>query len=185
MNQWINQSVSLSVNQSSNQSISLGLIQATWPVERKKQEHTRTRDVLPYINRTQAAEVTPGSDGMIPSAAAWRHLQRARYNASCSKTDHSVAAEGWCQFTTRCLSLVTLTFDLWPWHWNMSQRGNKHVFPVNLAEIRSAVSETSDSQTKWKKNNKVADSARNRTLHSLLHVVVKRTTIQLERKEGN
>jgi len=31
---------------------------------------TRAKDVLPNINRTQAAEITPGSDGMVPSAAA-------------------------------------------------------------------------------------------------------------------
>jgi len=28
------------------------------------------KDVLPKINRTQAAEITPGSDRMVPSAAA-------------------------------------------------------------------------------------------------------------------
>jgi len=31
------------------------------------------------------------------------------------------------------LSLVTLTFDLWPWRSNSSERGTKHVFTVNLA----------------------------------------------------
>jgi len=42
----------------------------------------------------------------------------------------------------------------------------KDVFPVNLAQIRSAIPEIFDSQTK-----KVTDSAKNRTLHSSLHVV--------------
>jgi len=37
------------------------------------------------------------------------------------------------------LSLVTLTFDRWPWHSNSSERGTKHVFRVHLAQIRSAV----------------------------------------------
>jgi len=37
------------------------------------------------------------------------------------------------------LSLVTLTFDLSPWHSNSSERGTKHVFRVNLAQIRSEV----------------------------------------------
>jgi len=46
------------------------------------------------------------------------------------------------------LSLVTLTFDLWPWHSNFSERGTKHVLPVNLAQIRSAVSEIFHTQTK-------------------------------------
>jgi len=39
------------------------------------------------------------------------------------------------------LFLVTLTFDLWPWHSNSSERGTKHVFHVNFAQIRSAVPE--------------------------------------------
>jgi len=52
---------------------------------------TRAKDVLPNTNRTQAATtlrprclctpVTPDSDGMVPSAVAWRYLRRARYNA--------------------------------------------------------------------------------------------------------
>jgi len=29
----------------------------------------RAKDVLPNTNRTQATEITPGSDGMVPSAA--------------------------------------------------------------------------------------------------------------------
>jgi len=41
------------------------------------------------------------------------------------------------------LSLVTLTFDLC-----LSERGTKHVFRVNLAQICSAVPEISDAQTK-------------------------------------
>ena len=56
--------------------------------------------------------------------------------------------------------LVTLTFDLWPWHSNSSKRWTKHVFTVNLAQIRSAVPEIFDPQAK----NKVTDSAKNRTL---------------------
>jgi len=39
---------------------------------------TRAKDVLPNINRTQAPEITPGSDGMVPSAHARRYLQSAR-----------------------------------------------------------------------------------------------------------
>jgi len=44
---------------------------------------------------------------------------------------------------------------------------------VNLAQIRSAVPEIFDSQSKKTKTkqNKVTDSAKNRTLRSLLHVV--------------
>jgi len=48
----------------------------------------------------------------------------------------------------RFLSLVTLTFDLWPWHSNSSERSTKHVFPMNLAQIRSSVPDISHAQTK-------------------------------------
>jgi len=41
--------------------------------------------------------------------------------------------------------------DLWPWHSNSSERGTKHIFPVNLAQIRSAVPEIFYSQTNKKK----------------------------------
>jgi len=45
----------------------------------------------------------PGSNGMVPSAAARRHLQRARSISSLQVADGSAE---------RVLSLVTLTFDL-------------------------------------------------------------------------
>jgi len=38
--------------------------------------------------------------------------------------------------------------DLWLWHSNSSKRGTKHVFPVNLARIRSAVPDIFHTQTK-------------------------------------
>jgi len=56
--------------------------------------------------------------------------------------------------------------DLWPWHSNSSQRGTKHVFHVNVAEIRLAVPEIFHTQIK-----KVTDSAKNRTLRSSLRAV--------------
>jgi len=42
----------------------------------------------------------------------------------------------------------TLTFDLWPWSSNSSERGTKHVFRVNFAQIRSAIPEIFHTQTK-------------------------------------
>jgi len=42
----------------------------------------------------QDAKITPGSHGMVLSAAEWRNLQRMHYNESCSRTDHSIAAGG-------------------------------------------------------------------------------------------
>jgi len=38
--------------------------------------------------------------------------------------------------------------DLWFWLSNSSERGTKHVFPVNLVQIRSAVPEIFYAQTK-------------------------------------
>jgi len=46
------------------------------------------------------------------------------------------------------LSLVTLTFDIWPWPSNSSERGTKHIFRVNLPQIRSAIFEIFHIQTK-------------------------------------
>jgi len=43
----------------------------------KQQIKTRARDVLLNINLTEAPEITTGSDGMTPSAADARCLQRA------------------------------------------------------------------------------------------------------------
>ena len=54
----------------------------------------------------------------------------------------------------RFLSLLTLTFDLWNWHSNLSEQGTKHVFPVNLAQIRSAVPEIFHTQTKKSQRQK-------------------------------
>ena len=61
--------------------------------------------------------------------------------------------------------------DLWPWPSNSSKRGTKHVFPMNLAQICSAVPR--DILYTNKKNKKVTDNAKNRTLRSLLHVVMR------------
>jgi len=61
--------------------------------------------------------ITTGSDGMVPSADARRY---------------AIFSER----VTVHFSLVTLIFDLWPWHSNSSEREIKHVFSVNLAQIR-------------------------------------------------
>jgi len=76
---------------------------------------TRDKDVLPKKSCTQAPKVTPSqprSDGMAPSAAAWRCLQRVH--------------------TIRMLSGVTgvqcIFCTWWPWHSNSSELRTKHVF---------------------------------------------------------
>jgi len=47
---------------------------------------------------------------------------------------------------------------LWLWHSKSSERETNHVFPLNLAQIRSAVQEIYEWQTKWQTNKKVTDS---------------------------
>jgi len=90
---------------------------------------------------------------------AGRPVDNALDHAACSRWDNSVTAGGRWEYTANFLSLVILTFDLWPWQSISSERETKHVVPVNLAQILSAVPEIFDSQTKneWKK---VTDSAK-------------------------
>jgi len=57
-------------------------------------------------------------------------------------------------------------FDFRPWPSNLSERGTKHVFRVNLAQIRSAVSEIFHTQTKTQ-----TAGAKNRTFRSSLRAV--------------
>jgi len=84
------------------------------------------------------AAVTPNSDGMVPPAAGWRHLQRTAYatlhNALSSMGRNTPFGD----------------FDLWPWHSNSSEQGTKYVFHVNLAQIRSTVPKIFHTKTKWK-----------------------------------
>jgi len=93
----------------------------------------------------------PGNDGMVPSAAAWRYLQHVRYNAFSMGRN-----------------FVPGDLYLWPWHSNSSERGTKHVFHVNLMQIRSAVSDIFHTQ---RNKNKKSHSTKNRTLGSLLCVI--------------
>jgi len=80
----------------------------------KKTQNWRLK-MFYQTNRTQAVEITPSSNGMVLSAAAWRCLQRVHDNASCSRTDHSFAArhDGSAQRV-----FVPGDLDFWPWHAN-------------------------------------------------------------------
>jgi len=100
--------------------------------------------------------ITPGSDGMVPSAAAWHYLQRARYSAlSIAISTKSHVCCLW-----------------WPWPLNLSKRETKHIFPVHLTQIRSAVPKVFHTQTK------ITDSAKNKTIqftacgNNFLNVVI-------------
>ena len=77
--------------------------------------HTQTKNYRlkmsnQNINRMQAAEITPGSDGMVPSAAAWRYLHRACSIPSLPGGDGSAQR-------------VFVPGDLDLWHSNSSKRG--------------------------------------------------------------
>jgi len=108
----------------------------------KKQKQARAEDVLQNTDCTQAANITPWQQRNGLSAGAWHCLQWA-----CSI----------CMLLgmmgVHSAFFVPTDVDLSPWHSNSSKRGNKHVFAVNLAQIRLAVPEIFHAQTK--KNKKV------------------------------
>ena len=100
---------------------------------------------------------------MVLSAAVWPCLQRARYNVSCSRMDHSVTVEGhiFCPGITltfdldvqTCLSEGPNTFPPWIWHKSV-QRFLRYLIH------------------KQTKKNRVTDSTKNRTLRSSRRVVI-------------
>jgi len=61
---------------------------------------------------------------------------------------HEPRASCWKGWKMPLLSLMTLTFDLWPWPPKSSERWTKHVFRMNLSQIRSAVPDIFHTQTK-------------------------------------
>ena len=106
---------------------------------------------------------------MVQSAAAWHYLQWPHYNASCSRMDHSVAAGGGDR------SAQHLFWSWWPWPLTLT-------FKLVAARDQTRLpcefgaNPFSHSRDIWfanKKNKqKVTDSAKNRTLRSLLRAVI-------------
>ena len=97
----------------------------------------------PTVHASAYTTVTPsppGGHGMVPSPVV-RHLQRTAQALECIVNGHDAAV-------FRVLSLVTLTFDLDIQHLSEQGTKHKHVFPVNLAQILSAVPEIFHKQTK-------------------------------------
>jgi len=95
------------------------------------------KDVLPNINCTRAAEIdlnlqTHLSEGPNMSSAWICCISIQQFLRYLLKTPFF------------CLS----DLDLWPWHSNLTEQGTKHVFTVNMAQVRSAVSEIFHTQTK-------------------------------------
>jgi len=94
--------------------------------------------------------ITSGSNGMVLSAAAWRYLQRARYNALSMgiSAKNPVLCPRWSW-------LSTLTFKLFP---ARDQTRRPSEFGVNPFSGSRNISYT---------NKKVTDSAKNRTLRKI------------------
>jgi len=82
----------------------------------------------------QAQRTHPGEDTPLQRSSrllSRRYLQRERSILSTTR--------GCCECAASFLSLVTLTFGLWFWHSNSSERRTKHAFRENFAQIRSAI----------------------------------------------
>jgi len=85
-----------------------------------------------YTARKPPSACTP----VTPTPPAATQWSRLLLNLVCSI--RRKRSNAWSLGTTQqfsvCWSLVTLTFDLWPWHSELIQAmGTKHVFDVNLA----------------------------------------------------
>jgi len=119
----------------------------------KTKEKTKAKQVLPNVHCTQAAKSS--CHCALPSATEWCYLLM------------HIICRAWCTpYNALSMGMMQQFSQLcpwwpwsWPWHSNSSERGSKHVFPVNLAQICSAVPEIFDAQTK-----KVTVSAKNRTI---------------------
>jgi len=104
---------------------------------------------LPNINRTQAAFIVTCHS---PAATQWcRLLLRAAYGLQ--RTPHLTMHCQWGSLSSFSF-FVSGDLDLWPWHSNSSERGSKHVFQVNLAQIRLAVPEIFHSYTNKEKSHR-------------------------------
>jgi len=132
-------------------------VKSSFKLELKMFYQTYAARKLPKVPVTVHCRhpVTPGGHGMVPSAAERQNVlcsvRRTRYNAlSIGMTQQYFCFSPWWPWP--------LTFDLWPWHSNSSERGIKHVFAVNLAQIRPAVPDIFE----WQPKN--TDSAKNGTL---------------------
>jgi len=96
---------------------------------------TRAKHVLPNIHRTQGRRNHPRH------ATEWS--RRPMRDVICSERILLCRCQGVMEVTR---FFVPGEHDLWPW--SSPEQGTKHVSPVNLAQIRSAIPEIFDAQTK-------------------------------------
>ena len=131
---------------------------------RQSNRQTRAKDVLPNINRTQAAEITSP-----PAATEWSRLLlrdvicKDRVTV-CHAAEWTIPSlPGVMGVHSAFLSLVTLTFDL-DIQTHLSEGPNTS----SLWIWRKSFSGFRDIWFTNKQTKQVTDSAKNRTLHSLL-----------------
>jgi len=75
------------------------------------------------------------------ASLSWQHWVTCRRSLQCKRKPVKLEAKEtspnidhtgrWIAKNVVFLSLVTLTFDLWPWQSNSSERGTKYIFHVN------------------------------------------------------
>ena len=128
---------------------------------RQFQKTTRAKDVLPNINCTQAAKITRRQRQNGPICCYLTLF--AANTLQCVTQQNGPLVRCWKAMGVH--SPFFVPGEWWPWHSNSSKRGTKHVFPVNLAEIRSAVHQVFDSQTNKNKKSQTAPKTEPYTVH--------------------
>ena len=119
---------------------------------------TTAKHVAPKIHHTQGPRNHPSRNRMVSSRPLLLH-------AAFSERIPFVRSRGVSAALSAFLSLMTLTFNLWPWHSNSFERGINRVFAVNLAQIPLAVPEIFEWLTNKEKTKKTSQkSSKNRTL---------------------
>jgi len=119
----------------------------------------------------RAAEIIRVSDRMVPSAAAWRYFQRACYKRhAAERTIPSLPGGGVIGVHSAFLSLVTLTFDV-----DIQTRPSdgSNTLPCEFRPNPFIGSRDIWFTNKQKVTDSAkTDSAKNRTLRSLLRAVI-------------
>ena len=130
---------------------------------------TRAKDVLPNINRTQAATQITLRPRCLLSVHSRHPRQRWNGPVCCWMTLFAASA-------LQCIFNLEEICPWWPWPLTLTfklvRARDKHVFRLNLGKICSADPEIFHMQTK-----KVTDSAKNRILCSSLRAVMNEGTI--------
>jgi len=93
--------------------------------------YTGARKQPKVRHRALSSPRHPRGHGMVSSTAA-RHLQHTAHASQCIFNGEWLSS-------FPVLSMVTLTFELWPWHSNSSERRTKHVAASSVWIWRKSV----------------------------------------------